>query len=75
MFGEGKEMKEKKKRGKNMKGKKVSGFLFFISMFELKENERKGNRRRIIFSYLFVQKSEKEKKIMIPNNNFTLMSL
>ena len=47
---------------KKLRGKKLSGFLFYISMFGWKKNERKGNRRRIIFSYLLVWKSERKEK-------------
>ena len=75
MFGKEKKIWEKKLRGKKMKGKKVSGFLFSTSMFKWKENERKGNRKITIFSCLFMWKNERKKKIMMPNNNFTLMSL
>ena len=53
--------KEKKMRGKKLKKKNLSRFLFFINMFRWKKNEKK-NRRRIISSYLFVRKRRGKKK-------------
>ena len=58
-----KKMKGKKLREKKLSGKKMSEFIFSIDMFGWKKNKRKENRKRIIFSYLFVWKSEKERKI------------
>ena len=57
VFGRGKKFK-----GKRLKRKKLSGFLFFISLFGWKENERKWNRKMIIFSYLFVRKIDGKEK-------------
>ena len=48
--------------GRKLRGKKWSGFIFFISMFRWKENERKGNRKRIIIYCLFVWKSERKER-------------
>ena len=52
----------KENEGKKLSIKKLNGFTFFIGIFGWKENERKENRRKIIFSYLFVWKSERKEK-------------
>ena len=60
---------------KKIRGKKMSGFLFSTSMFGWNENERKENRIISIFLVCLCRKVKEKKKIIMPNNNFTLMSL
>ena len=55
---------------KKLRGKKLSGFIFFIGMFGWKERKYKKD-----YFLLFVSTEKWEaKKIMMANDNFTLIS-
>ena len=47
---------------RTLREKKLNEFVFSIGIFGWKENERKENRRRIIFPYLFVWKSGRKER-------------
>ena len=57
-----KEKERKENERKEIERKKIELIFYFHNMFGWKKNEKKENRTRIIFSCLFIWKTEKKEK-------------